>query len=168
MVLSRPEKKFQPKESYPQVPQSIPVIRELSEITINLPITLNLGGGQAILLSDNYNLRLESRDFWADICKKVEKLAEMCSDEIYRTIVEAELELKLELWFLYFPTLINKHGSLKHYKAIAERPLNARSQKTFLTTIGENVTKQLEQILDNPFPTNSTTNPTASYLVLTC
>ena len=114
------------------------------------------------MLSDNHNPRLESSDFWVNICKNVEKLTETCSDETYGTIGEAKSELKLELWSLYFPTLVDKYRSLKHHKAIAERSMSARSQKIFLTTIRDNATKQLQQLLDNPPPTDSTTKPTAS------
>ena len=154
------EKKFQPNELYLHVPKHIPVVRELPNTTVNVPVTLNLGGGQAILLSDHHNPRVESGDFWADICKKVEKFTETCSDETFGTIVAAKSDLKLELWSLYFPSLVNQYGTLKHYKAIAERPMSAKSQKTLLTTILRNATKQLE-ILDKA-PTQLADNITGS------
>ena len=93
LVPTHTEKRFQPKESHPHVPKSIPVIKEVPNTVIDLPISLNLGGGEALLLSSDINPYLKSRDFWVDLCKRLEKLIETCSDETYGTIVEAKTEL---------------------------------------------------------------------------
>ena len=154
------EKKFQPNELYLHVPKHLPVVRELPNTTVNIPVTLNLGGDRAILLSDHHNPRVKSGDFWADICKKVGKFTETYSDETFGTIVAAKPDLKLELWSLYFPSLVNQYGTLKHHRVIAERPMSAKSHKTLLTTILRNTTKQLE-ILDKA-PTQLADNITAS------
>ena len=153
-------KKFQPSELYLHIPKHIPVVREPPNTTVNIPVTLNLGGDRAILLSDHNNPRVESGDFWADICKKVGKFTETCSDETFGTIVAAKSDLKLELWSLYFPSLVNQYGTLKHRKATPERLMSAKSQKTLLTTILRNTTKQLE-ILDKA-PTQLADNITMS------
>lgn len=79
------------------VPRHLPQLTEYNNQMVSIPVTLNLGGGRAIEISDRYDPKQEWNHFWIKIIERVQSMMKVCSDETSGTVLEGfDDELRLD------------------------------------------------------------------------